>query len=58
MKALSIREAASKSGMSAQFLRIGLQQGIFPFGRAVKMSTRYTYYIMPDALDAYMKGEK
>lgn len=31
--------------VSPQFIRIGLQKGIFPFGYAVKMSGRWTYFI-------------
>ena len=30
--------------VSEQFIRIGLQKGIFPFGYAVKMSTQWTYW--------------
>ncbi len=43
---LTIKEAAKLLGTSEQFVRIALQQGIFPWGCAVKMSgQRYTYFI-------------
>ena len=56
MKKVSIKEAAKLMGVSQQFVRIGLQQGIFPFGAAVKMSSRYTYYINEEKLLAYISG--
>lgn len=43
---LSIAEVAKLMGVSAQFVRVGLQRGILPFGYAVQISTnRYTYFI-------------
>lgn len=43
---LSITEASKLMGVSAQFLRIGLQKGILPFGYAVQISSdRFTYFI-------------
>ena len=44
-KNLTISEAAEMMGASEQFLRVGLQQNVFPWGYAVKMSKRWTYYI-------------
>ena len=54
MKRLSVAEAAKRMGVSPQFVRIGLRQGIFPFGTAVKMSTRWTYYINEEKFLAYI----
>lgn len=34
-------------GASEQFIRVGLQKGVFPWGYAVKMSDRWTYWINP-----------
>ena len=31
--------------VSEQFIRIGLQKGQLPFGYAVKMSSKWTYFI-------------
>lgn len=44
-------------GKSQQFLRIGLQQGIFPFGTAVKLSSIWTYYIYPKKFYEYTGQE-
>ena len=45
---LSIQRAAELMGVSAQFLRVGIQEGKFPFGTAVKVTgRRYSYYISP-----------
>jgi hypothetical protein len=44
---LTIKEAAKEMGKSNQFIRVGLQRSLLPFGVAVKMSTRWTYYINP-----------
>ncbi|MDD3052449.1 MAG: hypothetical protein PHR06_15085 [Candidatus Cloacimonetes bacterium] len=42
---LSVLEVAQKMNVSEQFVRVGLQQGIFPWGYAVKMSSQWTYFI-------------
>lgn len=43
---MSIDEAAELMGVSKQFVRVGLQKGIFPFGYAVQVSSeRFTYFI-------------
>lgn len=44
---LSVETVAYLMGVSEQFIRIGLQQGKFSWGYAVKMSNQYTYYISP-----------
>ena len=44
-KSVSVIEAAEFLGRSPQFVRLGLQRGILPFGSAVKLSSRWTYYI-------------
>lgn len=43
---LSVEEAARLINASPQFIRIGLRQGIFPWGYAVKTSSQYTYFIL------------
>lgn len=47
---MTVKEAAAVLGVSEQFIRIGLQTGRLPIGYAVKMSSRWTYYIDPDKL--------
>ena len=43
---MTIEEASKLMGVSRQFVRVGLQQGILPFGYAVQISTnRWTYFI-------------
>lgn len=57
MKNLPIKEAAQMLGKSEQFVRIGLQRNILPFGSAVKVSTKYTYYISPSKFYEYIGEE-
>ena len=42
---LSVKKAAELMEASEQFIRIGMQQGLFPWGYAVKMSSQWTYFI-------------
>lgn len=52
-KSISVQKASEILGKSEQFIRVGLQKGILPFGSAVKISTRWTYYISPGKLFEY-----
>jgi len=54
MKSISVKEAAEKLGKSQQFIRVGLQRGLLPFGVAVKISTRWTYHISPKKFYEYI----
>lgn len=54
---LSVKEAAHLMGVSEQFLRIGLQQGKFPFGTAVKTSSKWSYYIGTTQFLRYIGAE-
>lgn len=52
---LDVKDAAALMGVSAQYIRIGIQQGILPFGCAVKVGgERYTYYISPQKFAEYI----
>ena len=43
---MTVQEAASLMGKSPEFIRIGLQRSILPFGYAVKTGKeRYSYFI-------------
>ena len=43
---LTVEEASKLMGVSRQYIRVGLQKGILPFGYAVQISRgRYTYFI-------------
>jgi hypothetical protein len=56
---MKIDEVAKILDKSPQFVRIGLQRGLLPFGTAVKMpgSSRYTYHINERQFYKYIKGE-
>lgn len=51
---MRVKEAAKLLGKSEQFVRIGLQRGILPFGYAVKMSSIYTYHISEHKIREYL----
>ena len=44
---LPVSEAARLMNKNPQFVRVGLQRGILPFGYAVQTSTKWTYFISP-----------
>lgn len=50
---ITVKDASEIMGVSQQFIRIGLQQGILPFGVAVRNSSQYTYYISPKKFYEY-----
>ncbi len=51
---LTIAEASKLMGVSQQFVRIGLQKGILPFGYAIQISkSRYTYFISREKFKEY-----
>ena len=52
---ITVTEAAARLGVSPQFVRIGLQQGVLPIGNAVKMSTKWCYVIPEQALEHYIE---
>lgn len=55
---ISTRAAAQCMGKAENFVRIGLQRGLLPFGSAVPTSgsgkPRYSYYISPDRFRDYV----
>lgn len=55
---ISVKEAASLMGKSIQFVRVGLQNGRFPFGSAVKLSSRWSYHISPNLFYEYINGNE
>lgn len=54
-----VLEASKQLGIkNPQHLRLGLQQGKYPFGTAVLMpSGRWSYYINSKRLEVYRSGE-
>ncbi len=51
---MKVTECAKILGKSPQFVRIGLQLGVLPFGYAIKMSNRWTYHISEKRLYEYI----
>ncbi len=52
---LSVEETAKLLNTSPQTVRIGLQRGLFPFGVAVKTSSKHTYIIYKKKLQEYVE---
>ncbi len=51
---MTVTEAAELMGVSPQFVRVGLQKGVLPFGYAVQVSSkRYTYFISKQKFKEY-----
>lgn len=44
---LSIKEAATLMNVSEQFIRVGMQRNLLPFGFAIKHKSKWCYYISP-----------
>ena len=57
MQGISVKQAAQSMGKSEQFVRIGLQRGLLPIGKAIKMSSMWTYYISPKLFEEFT-GQK
>ena len=55
---ISIKKASQLMNKSQQFVRVGLQRNLFPFGTAVKMSSRWSYYISPKKFYEYVGSNK
>lgn len=45
---MTVREVAKAIGVSEQTIRVGIQQGVFHWGKAIKTSSKYTYVINRD----------
>lgn len=57
---MKVSEVAELLGVTQMTVRVGLQQGIFPFGVAFKTHPdrkQYTYIIYPEVVKQYI-GEK
>lgn len=48
---ITVGQVAKAMGTSELVIRKGLQDGIFPFGYAVKTSSKYTYIITQEAFE-------
>ncbi len=47
MQKISVPEAAKMMKKDPAYIREGLKQKVLPFGCAVKVKNRYSYYISP-----------
>lgn len=51
---VTVADASRLMGVSQQFVRVGLQNGVLPFGYAVKISRgKYTYFISRQKFEEY-----
>lgn len=53
MERIKVSDAARLMGVSEQFIRIGIRTGRLPIGEAVKLSSRWTYYISPKRFEDF-----
>lgn len=51
---MRVAECAKLLGKSPQFVRVGLQRGILPFGFAIRMSSKWTYHISEAKVYEYL----
>ena len=59
VKKISVKEAARCMGKSDQFVRIGLQRGLLPFGNAVPgTGSKWIYYINPAKFREYVGADQ
>ena len=55
---MNVIECAKLLDKSPQFVRIGLQRGVLPFGTAIKMSSKWTYHISEAKVYEYLGRHK
>ena len=55
MTRFTVNDVAERLGCAPQTIRLGLQRGEFPFGTAIKTSSKYTYVIYPEKLKEYVE---
>lgn len=51
---MKVTECAKLLKKSNQFVRVGLQRGVLPFGYAVKTSSRWSYHISEHKVYEYI----
>lgn len=57
---MKVKEVAEMLGTTEATIRIGLQQGVFPFGVAYKTkptNKNYVYVIFPEKVKEYIAAE-
>jgi hypothetical protein len=55
---ITVKQASEIMGKCQQFVRVGLQRGLLPFGTAVKVKARWNYYISPKLFYEYVGQPK
>lgn len=55
---MKVAECAKLLDKSPQFVRMGLQLGILPFGYAIKMSSKWSYHILEAKVYEYLGRDK
>lgn len=58
---MKVKDVAELLGTTEQTVRVGLQQGVFPFGVAFKTkkaNKNYTYVIYPEKVKQYAGEQK
>lgn len=55
---MKVAECAKLLDKSPQFVRMGLQLGILPFGYAIKMSSKWSYHISEAKVYEYLGRDK
>lgn len=51
---ITVKDVAARLNKSQRYIQLCLQEGKFPFGTAIKMSSRrYNYVIFPEKFKAY-----
>lgn len=51
---MKVSECAKLLNKSPQFVRVGLQRGILPFGYAIKISSKWSYHISEAKVYEYL----
>lgn len=54
---MTVKEAAERMGTSETFLRLMLREGRFPFGTAIKVKSKWHYYISRERFELWEKGK-
>ena len=57
---MTVKEVADLLGCTQLTIRVGLQQGVFPFGVAFKTKPEhknYVYVIYPEKVKEYVRGQ-
>lgn len=55
---MTVTECAKLLNKSPQFVRIGLQRGVLPFGYAIKISSKWSYHISDVKVYEYLGVDK